>query len=147
MQRIRDALTEIPGTVSIEGHTDNMPTRGGRYESNWALSASRALSVTHELLRGGLLDDERMMVVGFADTKPFTFNDSADGRALNRRVEIVIRQGIDEGEAQDLELLRQIDPEAWKYWGLSKAWMKLRPWTESRSAALLPHQRCGDAAL
>jgi chemotaxis protein MotB len=118
MQRIRDALTEIPGTVSIEGHTDNIPTRGGRYESNWGLSASRALSVTHELLRGGLLDDERMMVVGFADTKPFTFNDSADGRALNRRVEIVIRQGIDEGEAQDLELLRQANPEAFDVLGL-----------------------------
>jgi chemotaxis protein MotB len=118
MQRIRDALTQIPGTVSIEGHTDNIPTRGGRYESNWGLSASRALSVTHELLRGGLLDDDRMMVVGFADTKPFTFNDSADGRALNRRVEIVIRQGIDEGEAQDLELLRQANPEAFEVLGL-----------------------------
>jgi chemotaxis protein MotB len=111
MQRIRDALVEIPGTVSIEGHTDNVPTRGGRYESNWALSSSRALSVTHELLRGDLIDDERMMVVGFADTRPFTFNDTADGRASNRRVEIVIRQGIDDAAESELDALREIDPE------------------------------------
>lgn len=112
LQRIRDALAEIPGTVSIEGHTDDVPLRGGRYESNWALSSSRALSVTHELLRGGLLDDERMMVVGFADTHPFTFNDTIEGRASNRRVEIVIRQGIDEEDASDIEALRNINPDA-----------------------------------
>jgi chemotaxis protein MotB len=118
MERIRDALVEIPGTVSIEGHTDNVPTRGGRYTSNWGLSASRALSVTHELLKGGLLDDDRMQVVGLADTQPFTFNDSAEGRALNRRVEIVIRQGLAESDAQDLELLRQSNPEAFDVLGL-----------------------------
>lgn len=112
MARIRDALVEIPGTVSIEGHTDSTPLRGGRYESNWGLSASRALSVTHELLRGGLLSDERMMVVGFADTRPFTFNDTVEGRASNRRVEIVIRQGLDEVEESQLEGLRNINPDA-----------------------------------
>jgi chemotaxis protein MotB len=118
MQRIREALSEIPGTVSIEGHTDNVPTRGGRYESNWALSSSRALSVTHELLRGGVLEDERMMVVGFADTQPFTFNDTPEGRAMNRRVEIVIRQGIEGGEADSLEELRRSNPDAFEVLGL-----------------------------
>lgn len=118
MQRIRDALIEIPGTVSIEGHTDNVPTRGGRYESNWGLSSSRALSVTHELLRDDLLDDDRMMVVGFADTKPFTFNDTVEGRAANRRVEIVIRQGIDDDAASDIEALRDINPETLELLGL-----------------------------
>jgi chemotaxis protein MotB len=112
MQRIRDALIEIPGTVSIEGHTDNTPLRGGRYESNWGLSAERALSVTHELLRGGMLSDDRMMVVGFADTRPFTFNDTVEGRASNRRVEIVIRQGIDDADESALEGLRDINPDA-----------------------------------
>lgn len=118
MERIRDALAGIPGTVSIEGHTDNVPTRGGRYESNWGLSSSRALSVTHELLRGDLIDDARMMVVGFADTKPFTSNDTSDGRASNRRVEIVIRQGINEGDANEIEALRDIDPQALELLGI-----------------------------
>jgi len=118
MQRIREALTDVPGTVSIEGHTDNVPLRGGRYESNWALSSSRALSVTHELLRDGFLDDERMMVVGFADTRPFTSNDTVDGRASNRRVEIVIRQGIDDTEQSEIEALRDINPEALELLGI-----------------------------
>jgi chemotaxis protein MotB len=112
IQRIRDALVEIPGRVSIEGHTDNVPLRGGRFESNWALSSSRALSVTHELLRGELLEEDRLMVVGFADTRPFTFNDTADGRAANRRVEIVIRQGLDEESDASLDALRDLNPEA-----------------------------------
>ena len=110
--RIREALVQIPGTVSVEGHTDDVPLRGGRYESNWDLSSSRALSVTHELLRGGLLEDERMMVVGYADTHPFTFNDTAEGRASNRRVEIVIRQGFDDVEEADVEELRDLNPRA-----------------------------------
>ncbi|EED30901.1 flagellar motor protein [gamma proteobacterium NOR5-3] len=112
MQRIRDALVEIPGTISIEGHTDSTPLRGGRYESNWGLSSSRALSVTHELLRDGLLKDDRMMVVGFADTRPFTFNDTVEGRASNRRVEIVIRQGIDDADASEFDGIRKINPDA-----------------------------------
>ena len=118
MERIREALGGVPGTLSIEGHTDNLPVRGGRYESNWALSSGRALSVTHELLRGGYLDDERMVVVGFADTHPFTSNDTVDGRASNRRVEIVIRQGIDDSEESDLEALRDINPEALNLLGI-----------------------------
>ena len=118
MGRMREALGDVPGTLSIEGHTDNLPVRGGRYTSNWDLSSSRALSVTHELLRDGDLDDERIMVVGFADTHPVTSNDTAEGRASNRRVEIVIRQGLDDAEESDLEALRNINPEALKLLGI-----------------------------
>ena len=118
MERIRDALTEIPGTISIEGHTDSTPLRGGRYESNWGLSSSRALSVTHELLREGLLKDDRMMVVGFADTRPFTFNDTVEGRASNRRVEIVIRQGIEDAEESELKSIRELNPDALEILGI-----------------------------
>jgi chemotaxis protein MotB len=116
--RIRSALVEIPGRVSIEGHTDNVPLRGGRFESNWALSSSRALSVTHELLADNRLDEERLMVVGFADTRPFTSNDSAVGRAANRRVEIVIRQGADDEADADMSALEGLDPEALELLGI-----------------------------
>ena len=116
--RIRGALIEIPGRVSIEGHTDNVPLRGGRFESNWALSSSRALSVTHELLADDRLNEERLMVVGFADTRPFTSNDSAVGRAANRRVEIVIRQGADDEADSDLSALEGLDPEALELLGI-----------------------------
>ena len=120
--RIRGALIEIPGRVSIEGHTDNVPLRGGRFESNWALSSSRALSVTHELLADDRLDEERLMVVGFADTRPFTSNDSAVGRAANRRVEIVIRQGADDEADSDLSALEGLDREALELLGIEPPW-------------------------
>ncbi|MFK7828931.1 MAG: flagellar motor protein MotB [Congregibacter sp.] len=119
MQRIRDVLTEVPGTISIEGHTDNIPLRlGAIYESNWGLSSSRALSVTHELLRREQIDDERVMVVGYSDTRPFTVNDTSEGRAANRRVEIVIRQELDESMRLDLEALRASNPDALRMLGV-----------------------------
>ena len=116
--RIRNALSEIEGTVSVEGHTDNVPLVGGRYESNWGLSASRALSVTHQLIASGELDEDRMMVTGFADTRPFTLNDTPEGRAMNRRVEIVIRQGLEASDEADIEALKQANPEAIDVLGL-----------------------------
>ncbi|MEM1142757.1 MAG: MotB family protein [Pseudomonadota bacterium] len=118
IDKIRNSLVEIPGTVAIEGHTDNVPIRRGRYKTNWALASGRALSVTHELLKNNVLDDERMMVVGFADTQPFTSNDTSDGRASNRRVEIVIRQRISDEEADELDQLRDVNPDALKVLGI-----------------------------
>lgn len=118
MGRIRDVINEIPGTISIEGHTDNVPLRRGRYRSNWGLASSRALSVTHELLEGGSTEPERFMVVGFADTRPFTANDTAEGRASNRRVEILIRQGLSDAERSDFEALRAANPDALRLLGI-----------------------------
>lgn len=118
LNRIRDALIEINGTISIEGHTDNVPLSGGRYESNWGLSAGRALSVTHQLIRDGGLDDDRMMVAGFADTRPFTLNDTTEGRSMNRRVEIVIRQDLEDSGDLDLEALREANPDVLDVLGL-----------------------------
>ncbi|TCO75392.1 MotB family protein [Chromatocurvus halotolerans] len=98
ISKLRSAMAEIPGKVAIEGHTDNVPISGGPFPTNWALSAGRALSLTHELLREPNLEDRRMMVVGYADTQPLAGNDTAEGRARNRRVEIVIRQALAESE-------------------------------------------------
>nr|WP_146004178.1 MotB family protein [Halioglobus japonicus] len=88
---LRWALREVHGTISVEGHTDDVPFRGEGYDSNWELSIDRAMSVARELMRDGLLDEDRFMVVGHADTHPLKPNDSVANRAANRRVEIVIR--------------------------------------------------------
>jgi chemotaxis protein MotB len=103
METLRDALVDINGTISVEGHTDNIPIISGSFRSNWGLSSSRALSVTHELLKDTVLDDKRFVVVGHADTQPFGPNDSSQSRAQNRRVEVVIRQGQDEGAIATIE--------------------------------------------
>jgi len=103
MATLRDALKDIEGKISVEGHTDNIPITRGKFKSNWDLSSSRALSVTHELVKDNLLDDSRFVVVGHADTQPYRPNNSRQNRAQNRRVEIVIRQGLDEGTIANIK--------------------------------------------
>jgi len=112
MDRLREALVEIPGTIAVEGHTDDVPISGGRFRSNWDLSASRALSVTHELLKSGELSNDRLMVVGYAETQPFTNNESPEGRAMNRRVELVIRQSLEDSRQEDLDVIRKANSDA-----------------------------------
>ncbi len=90
LQRLSDELTQMPGMLVIEGHSDDVPIRTARFGSNWDLSAARASSVANALLRNPAIDPGRLTVQGFAETRPRSSNDSAEGRRLNRRVEIVI---------------------------------------------------------
>ncbi len=109
MDSLRGALADIEGRISVEGHTDNIPIASARFISNWELSASRALTVTHELVKGEKLDGTRFMVVGHADTRPFKPNTSAENRAYNRRVEIIIRQGLAGTTVLNVEQLQNFD--------------------------------------
>jgi len=111
MTDLRVALRDIPGRISIEGHTDDVPIRGAAFKSNWELSSSRALSVTHELLKNQVLNQERFIVVGLASTRPFQPNTSAQNRALNRRVEIIIRQGLELEPIEEADTKTPIEPE------------------------------------
>jgi chemotaxis protein MotB len=80
--------------LRIEGHTDNEATDpSGPWEDNWDLSTARSISVLHYLTDIGI-DEKRFQVAGFADTMPVARNDTAEGRAYNRRVDIVI---LDDG--------------------------------------------------
>lgn len=108
MASIREALQDIRGKISIEGHTDNIPISTARFSSNWDLSAARALRVLQELLIGGKLNEKRFMLVGLASSIPFQPNDSSANRAANRRVEVIIRQGFDDiTSSTDLNKLRE----------------------------------------
>lgn len=108
IEEIRYVLEEKPGKIIVEGHTDNVPI-AGRYRSNWELSAARAVTVAQELMKGGKINQRRFVVSGLADTKPIAPNDSAVNRSRNRRVEIVIHQGLDETDlsAEDQKILRE----------------------------------------
>ncbi len=90
LDKIQVALAEVEGTVTVAGHTDNRPIHTKRFRSNWELSAGRAVSVVHALLRSGLLDSRRFLIEGHGDSHPLVANDSAENRARNRRVELVI---------------------------------------------------------
>lgn len=74
----------------IEGHTDNVPTDpAGPFLTNWELSAARAVNVLHYLVDFGV-SEMQFQVAGFADTVPLAANDTPEGRAYNRRVDIVL---------------------------------------------------------
>jgi chemotaxis protein MotB len=111
MREVKAVLAQKKGHIAVQGHTDDIPIKTSRFRSNWDLSAARAVSVAHELMLGGDLPEKRFEVAGFASTVPLVPNDSAENRAINRRVEIIVRQGLeDELNEQDLELLKD-DPE------------------------------------
>ena len=100
--KIRDVLLTVEGSVSIEGHSDNIPISTAEFSSNWGLSSARALSVAQELFADGRIDQKKYQVIGFADSRPLAPNDTSQNRSLNRRVEIVIQKG------KDQELLKRL---------------------------------------
>ncbi len=75
--------------VTIEGHTDNVPVHSGRYGSNWELSTARASSVVAMFIDQGL-DPAKLSASGYGEFKPVAPNDTSEGRARNRRVDIVL---------------------------------------------------------
>ncbi len=111
MDELRQILSGVNGQIAVEGHTDDIPIATAAIPSNWHLSAQRALSVAHELLVDDSIQDDRMMVIGYADTRPYESNETAEGRAHNRRVEIVIHQGLDDETSAELEALQGLDSD------------------------------------
>ena len=104
--RITRLLNNIPGAIAVDGHTDNQPVNPDIFESNWDLSAERAVAVAQQMLRVDDFDTARLTVTGHASNKPLIDRDTRAARQANRRVEIVITQGkpMSLGE---LEILKQ----------------------------------------
>jgi len=90
MSRLVPALGKAPGyRVVVEGHTDNMPIQTKRFPSNWELSTGRTASVVRHF-QGQSIAAARMRATGHADTRPIASNDTAQGRATNRHVEVIL---------------------------------------------------------
>lgn len=85
-------LAKAPSLLRVEGHTDNVPIRSAAYPSNWELSTNRAISVVR-YLEERRIDPARLSVAGYGEHHPIIANDSAEHRAMNRRVEIVVLGG------------------------------------------------------
>lgn len=111
---IRGVLKDTEGQIYVEGHTDDVPIATAAYRSNWSLSSARAVSVAHGLFQDGAMDQTRFTVTGYGDTRPLADNADAEGRARNRRVEIVVHQGLGDDVRKDLEALRRDDPSAYE---------------------------------
>jgi chemotaxis protein MotB len=106
IDKIANALTQIEGRIAVEGHTDNVPINTFAYPSNWDLSAARSVAVVRRMLDIAPHEPTRVTASGFADTRPQAINSTFEGRARNRRVEIVVKQPLDE---ESNELLNTLD--------------------------------------
>ena len=90
--RIGEKLKISRGRIRIEGHSDNVKIAfSEQFRSNWDLSSARSGSVGSVFLKDQGIDIDRVVVAGFADSVPLESNDTADGRARNRRIEIIVR--------------------------------------------------------
>ena len=102
LTKFMTVLQESEGQIIISGHTDDLPISTDQYQSNWDLSASRAISVAQYILKYTSIDPSRITVQGFADSRPLAPNDSPENRSRNRRVEITIRS-LDEDDSGTIE--------------------------------------------
>lgn len=89
LNSVLSLIKKTTNQIVIEGHTDNVPLKGSRYNSNWELSAARATSVLTYFLSDGSVDPSRFTVAGYGEYRPVAPNTTPEGRGKNRRVEIV----------------------------------------------------------
>jgi chemotaxis protein MotB len=96
LAEIVEVLKTIPGReFQVAGHTDNIPISSRRFPSNWELSTSRAVAVAKFMIERGL-EGGRLSAAGHAETAPVASNDTPEGRAQNRRIEIILLPNLDE---------------------------------------------------
>ena len=92
---IAGLLASIPETITISGHTDNMPIMTAQYPSNWELSSARAVSFMRGLMAAQpSLNPARFSALGYSEYRPIATNDTEEGRAQNRRVEVFIARSL-----------------------------------------------------
>ena len=90
IKNVASVLVGIPEKqFQIEGHTDNVPIRSKKYPSNWELASARALTVVRIMMDAGMAAD-RISAASFGETKPVASNDDKEGKALNRRIDVVV---------------------------------------------------------
>jgi len=92
LTKLRTVVSDVPGEIMVEGHTDDIPIRSRFFSSNWKLSADRAAAVVEFFLQKNTIAPRRMAAVGYGPSRPRVANDSPEHRAKNRRVEFIILQ-------------------------------------------------------
>ena len=94
---LAETLKVADAPIAVEGHTDNVPISTQQFPSNWELSTVRATTIVRYLVEQQGYDPLRLSATGFAEYRPVGDNATADGRALNRRVDLVILTEASEG--------------------------------------------------
>ena len=100
--RIASRLKPLPNEIRIEGHTDEVPIHSAQFASNWELSTTRATTIARLFIEQYQFDPQKMSAAGYAQYRPFTPNNSEEGRAHNRRVDIVVLPSVTGGIVQPI---------------------------------------------
>jgi chemotaxis protein MotB len=90
LHQIAESLADSRYDVRVEGHTDATPIHNSEFDSNWELSSARATHIARMLLQMRAISPERISAAGYAEYHPIATNDTAEGRAENRRVDLVV---------------------------------------------------------
>jgi len=90
LRKIGDSLSRTPYDVRIEGHTDNVPIHNLEFDSNWELSSARATHIAKLFLEMHSVAPQRLSAAGYAEFHPLASNETAEGRAENRRVDLIV---------------------------------------------------------
>jgi chemotaxis protein MotB len=90
LKQVAASLGRTPYDLRIEGHTDNVPIHTAEFDSNWELSSARATRIARIFLDLKTIPPDRISAAGYAEYHPVASNDTADGRAQNRRVDLVV---------------------------------------------------------
>ena len=98
LAKVSGILKSVPNQIIVEGHTDNVPIKTARYPSNWELSVDRAVHVVRYFIETQHIAPERFIATGYGEYQPVAPNDTAAGRARNRRVNIVIYKLLTGGD-------------------------------------------------
>ena len=106
-KKISKVFRDFDGVIIVSGHTDNYPIHTDRFRSNWELSASRAVSVIHQLSKDSILREKRFELAAYGETQPVDTNRTVKGRSKNRRVEIM----MDYTKASDAQALSKVNLE------------------------------------
>ena len=108
LDKLGKIFVDLDLAVVVGGHTDNVPVRkGGEFDSNWELSAARAVNIVEYLEERFKIPAERLSAGGFADGQPLVANDTPALRAQNRRVEFKVRPLPTSKPLGDLDIVRQ----------------------------------------
>jgi chemotaxis protein MotB len=106
LHKVKELAMDWPNSIRIEGHTDDLKINTSQFPSNWELSTARALSVLRYFLTEGDIEPQKLKAVGYGEYHPLMSNQTAEGRAKNRRVEIYFESGGNSSQAHDGIFLR-----------------------------------------
>jgi chemotaxis protein MotB len=90
LTKIAEVVRNVPNPLRLEGYTDSLPIHNSRFRSNWELSSARSIAMLELLQKRFDIPASRMIVAGYAENAPADDNDTPEGRAHNRRVDMVL---------------------------------------------------------